>query len=145
MAIGDYDVLHRASRELRAMPEPGWAAVERRVIEAVRATPRSGWPISVVDPRPGQAPGRIEVSDLVVRAGLARVLRSLPDVALVDVSVTVDERMLQEVRIEVSGRYGVDLTAIAAEIRTQATAVITQVLGDATGVQIDVAFTDVHR
>lgn len=39
MAIGDYDVLARASRDLRAMPEPGWVAIEARVIDAVRATP----------------------------------------------------------------------------------------------------------
>lgn len=145
MAIGDYDVLARASRTLRAVPERGWPAVERRVIDAVRATPRSGWPVAVVDPRPGQAPGRIEVSDLVVRAALARVLRSMPEVKLVDISVIVDDAVLQEVRVEVSGRYGTDLTVTAEHVRAQAVAVITEVVGDAAGVAIDIAITDVHR
>ncbi|MCG7596944.1 hypothetical protein ACXYX3_01295 [Mycobacterium sp. C3-094] len=145
MAIGDYDVLARASRTLRAAPERGWPAVERRVIEAVRATPRSGWPVAVVDPRPGQAAGRIEVSDLVVRANLARVLRTLPEVKLVDITVSVEDAVLREVRIEVSGRYGADLAAAAEGVRRQAVAVITDVIGDAAGVAIDVAITDVHR
>ncbi|MBX7449248.1 hypothetical protein GR927_14720 [Mycolicibacterium sp. 3033] len=145
MAIGDYDVLARASRTLRTAPERGWPAVERRVIDAVRATPRSGWPVAVVDPRPGQAAGRIEVSDLVVRAALARVLRTLPAVKLVDISVSVDDAVLQEVRIEVSGRYGADLKATARAVRREAVAVIAEVIGDASGVEIDVAITDVHR
>lgn len=145
MAIGDYDVLARASRTLRAVPERGWPAVERRVIDAVRTTPRSGWPVAVVDPRPGQTPGRIQVSDLVVRAAVARVLRSMPDVKLVDISVSVDETVLREVRIEVSGLFGTDLALSADHVRAQALAVITEVVGDATGVAIDVAITDVHR
>lgn len=145
MAIGDYDVLARASRELRAVPEHGWPAVERRVIAAVRATPRSGWPVAVVDPRPGEAPGRIEVGDLVVRATLARTVRALPDVKLVDIGVTVDDKTLRAVRIEVSGRYGADLAVTAQGVRAQAVAAIAEVVGDATDVEVDIAITDVHR
>ncbi|KMO72458.1 hypothetical protein BST22_00065 [Mycolicibacterium chubuense] len=144
MAIGDYDVLARASRDLRAMPEPGWVAIEARVIDAVRATPRGGWPLDVVDPRPGDAAGRIAVSDLVLRAGLARALRSLPDLTLVDVAVALDEQTLRAVRIEVSGRYGADLAATAAQARTLAAAVINEVIG-VEGVDIDIVVTDVHR
>lgn len=145
MAIGDYDVLARASRELRAAPEPGWPAVERRVIAAVRATPRSGWPVTVVDPRPGRNPGRIQVSDLVVRAHLARVLRAVPDVKLAELSVSVEDTELQAVRIEVSALYGTDLAVLADHVRTQALAVIRDIVGDATDVDVDVAITDVHR
>lgn len=144
MAIGDYDVLARASRDLRAMPERGWVAIEARVIDAVRATPRGGWPLDVADPRPGDAAGRIAVSDLVLRAGLARALRSLPDLTLVDVAVALDEKTLRAVRIEVSGRYGADLAATAAQARTLAAAVINEVIG-VDGVDIDIVVTDVHR
>lgn len=144
MAIGDHDVLARASRDLRAMPERGWVAIEARVIDAVRATPRGGWPLDVVDPRPGDARGRIEVSDLVLRAGLARALRALPDLTLVDVAVALDEKALRAVRIEVSGRYGTDLSATAAQARTLAAGVITEILGTE-GVDIDIVVSDVHR
>lgn len=144
MAIGDYDVLARASRDLRAAPERGWVAIEARVIDAVRATPRGGWPLDVVDPRPGDAPGRIEVSDLVLRAGLARALRALPDLTLVDVAVALDEKTLRAVRIEVSGRYGADLSATAAQARTLAAGVIAEILGTE-GVAIDIVVSDVHR
>ncbi|WP_162938431.1 hypothetical protein [Mycobacterium kyogaense] len=145
MAIGDYDVLARASRELRAAPELGWPVVERSVIAAVRATPRSGWPVTVVDPRPGRTPGRIQVSDLVVRAHLARVLRAIPDVKLADVSVSVEDTELKAVRIEVSALYGADLAVLADHVRAKALAVIRDVIGDATDVDVDVAITDVHR
>lgn len=144
MAIGDHDVLARASRDLRAMPERGWVAIEARVIDAVRATPRGGWPLDVADPRPGDAPGRIEVSDLVLRAGLARALRAIPDLTLVDVAVALDEKTLSAVRIEVSGRYGADLAATAARARTVAAAVVSEILGTQ-GVDIDIVVTDVHR
>lgn len=144
MAIGDYDVLARASRDLRAMPERGWVAIEQRVIDAVRATPRGGWPLDAVDPRPGDAPGRIEVSDLVLRAGLARALRSLPDLTLVDVAVALDEKTLRAVRIDVSGRFGADLSATAARARALAAGVIAEVLGTE-GVDIDIVVSDVHR
>ncbi len=144
MAIGDYDVLARASRDLRAMPERGWVAIEQRVIDAVRATPRGGWPLDVVDPRPGDAPGRIEVSDLVLRAGLARALRSLPDLSLVDVAVALDDKTLRAVRIEVSARYGADLTATADRARTLAAGVIAEILGTE-GVDVDIVVADVHR
>ncbi|MCV7074150.1 hypothetical protein H7H73_31600 [Mycobacterium rufum] len=137
-------MLARASRDLRAMPERGWVAIEQRVIDAVRATPRGGWPLDVVDPRPGDAPGRIEVSDLVLRAGLARALRSLPDLTLVDVAVALDEKTLRAVRIEVSGRYGADLSATAAQARTLAAGVIAEVLGTE-DVDIDIVVSDVHR
>jgi hypothetical protein len=145
MAIGDYDVLARASRELRAMPERGWMAIESHVIDAVRATPRGGWPLEVVDPRPGQAPGRIEISDLVLRAGVARALRPVPDLKLVDVAVTLQDKTLRGVRVELSGRYGADLVAGTAQARDLVSAVIAQVVGTADGVDVDIAVTDVYR
>ena len=82
---------------------------------------------------------------LVLRAGLARALRSLPDLTLVDVAVALDEKTLRAVRIEVSALYGTDLAVLADHVRTQALAVIRDVVGDATDVDVDVAITDVHR
>lgn len=80
----------------------------------------------------------------MLRAGLARALRSLPDLTLVDVAVALDETTLRAVRIEVSGRYGADLAATAAQARTLAAAVINEVIG-VEGVAIDIVVTDVHR
>jgi len=145
MAIGNYDVLSRASRELRALPERGWMAVEQRVIDAVRATPRGGWPLEVVDPHPGQAPGRIEVSDLVLRAGVARAVRPIAQLLLVDVAVTLLDKTLRGVRVELSGRYGADLVAATARARTLVTAAIVEIVGDAGTLDVDIAVTDIHR
>lgn len=80
-----------------------------------------------------------------MRAAVARGVRSLPDVKLVDIGVMVDDAALRAVRIEVSGRYGADLAATAERVRTQAVAAITEVVGDVVGVEIDIAITDVHR
>lgn len=145
--IGDYDVVNRASRVLRAAPEPGWSAVQDRVIAAVRATPRGGWPITVVDPDPGSAPGRLQVSDLALRAAIARALGDDTDLALSGIDVTLDEDVLRTVSIEVSGRFGADLGAVAARVRALAAAVVEDVVGrfDDHDVAIDVTVGDVHR
>lgn len=147
MAIGDYEVVNRASRVLRAAPEPGWSAIQDRVIAAVRATPRGGWPITVVDPEPGSAPGRLQVSDLALRAAIARALRDDPDLGLSSIDVTLDEDVLRTVSIEVSGRFGTDLNAAAARVRAIAATVVEDVVGhvDDHDVVIDVTVGDVHR
>ena len=143
MAIGDYDVLARASRVLRAAPEPGWGQIEQSVIDAVRRTPRAGWPIAVADPAPGSAPGRIRVSDLVVRTLVAQQLAADPDVTLSDVEVMLDGETLQAVRIEVSGRFGRDLVRAAERVRALAQAVVAETTGQ--DVDVAVVVTDVHR
>lgn len=143
MAIGDYDVLARASHVLRAAPEPGWSAIEQSVIEAVRRTPRAGWPIAVADPAPGSAPGRIRVSDLVVRTLVAQQLAADPDLTVSDVEVELDGENLRAVRIEVSGRYGSDLTRSAERVRALAETVVAETTGHAADVSVVV--TDVHR
>ena len=143
MAIGDYDVLARASRVLRAVPEPGWSAIEQSVIEAVRRTPRGGWPIVVVDPAPGSVPGRIRVSDLVVRTLVAQQLAADPDLTLSDVEVEIEGENLRAVRIEVSGRYGSDLARAAARVRALAETVVAETTGQDADVTITVI--DVHR
>lgn len=143
MAIGDHDVLARASRVLRAAPEPGWHAIEDRVLAAVRATPRGGWPIEVVDPEP-DAHGRVRVSDLALKTLISQTVSADPDVTLVDVDVVLDGETLRAVRIDVSGRYRSDLPAAATRIRARALAVVEDTIGR-DDVEVSVTVTDVHR
>lgn len=143
MAIGDYDVLARASRVLRAAPEPGWAAIEQSVIEAVRRTPRGGWPIAAADPAPDSAPGRILVSDLAVRTLIAEQVATVPDVALVDVDVVLDGETLRSVRVEVGGRFGSDLRGAAERVRVLTEAAVAEAVGH--DADVAVAVTEVHR
>lgn len=150
MALGDNDApepLARAARVLRSAPEPGWDAIEDDVIEAVRATPRGGWPVSVVDPAPGSAPGAIMVSDLVLRSALARRLRQADGYELARIDVEIDDarQALRSVRVELTGRYGTDLNAAIRHALDQCTAVILDVVGAVDGVLVDVAVTDVTR
>ena len=144
MAIGDYDVLAHASQVLRDAPETGWAALEKRVIDAVRATPRGGWPIEVVDPSPGSAPGTIRVSDLVLKATIARALHRDSDIALTAIAADIDDEELRAVRIEVSGRYGTALPAAADRVRDTARAVVADLTGR-DDVDVSVTVVDVHR
>ncbi len=91
------------------------------------------------------------MSDLVVRAHLARVLRAVSRRQAGRVSVSVEDTELQAVRIEVSASYGTDLAVLADHVRTQALAVIRDVVGDATDVTSTsrsptcIADTDSHR
>ena len=144
MAIGDYEVITRASRALRAAPEPGWAAVEQRVLQAVRTTPRAGWPFDAVDPDHHSAPGRIQISDLVLSTLIARGVADEPDAALVDVAVTLDDEILRGVRVDISGRFGADLIATADRIREIVVAIVAEVAGR-DDVEISIDVVDVHR
>lgn len=144
MAVGDHDVLAQAARVLRAAPEPGWATLEPRVIDAVRDTPRGGWPIAVDAPRPGTVPGVLAVSDLVVRSLLARTLRQDPDIDPLDIDVDVDEGVLRAVRIRLVGRYGADLRAALARALDRSADVLTDAVGPSPAT-LEVAVVDVAR
>ncbi|VEG50934.1 Uncharacterised protein [Mycolicibacterium aurum] len=143
MAIGDYDLIQQAGRVLRAAPEPGWAAVEARVIAAVRATPRGGWPLAVVDPDPDGSRGVIRVSDLVVTTLLSHALRDDPDYIATDIRATSDDGVLQRVSVDVSCRYLADVNAVSERVHSLCRAVLDEVIGS--DVEVAVAVTDVHR
>jgi hypothetical protein len=149
MAVGDYhgdeDVLGRAPRVLRAAPEPGWRTLESKVLAAVRATPRGGWPLDVDDPRPDAVPGVLRVSDLVLSTALSRALRGDPSYQVTDIDITSEGGVLQGVSITISGRYGADLTSAGARVRRQAAAVVADVVGASSAPVIEVDVTDIHR
>ncbi|WP_156618400.1 hypothetical protein [Mycobacterium sp. 852013-51886_SCH5428379] len=144
MAVGDRHMLAQAARVLRTASEPGWDALEARVIDAVRATPRGGWPIAVADPRPGPADGVLAVSDLVVRSLLARTLRADGEVAPLDIEVDVADGVLRAVRVRLVGRYGADLRAATARALDRCTNVLADVIGPTPAV-VEVAVVDVDR
>lgn len=151
MAITDDDdplalLLARAGQALRELAEPGWDRIADTVIVAVRSTPRSGWPLRAVNPRPGQPPvnGGITVSDLVLRSALARALRVDDAYAPTAIDVSRHDSDLQRIRIEIIGRYGSRLHNIASQIRTTAAAIIDDILGPhSEGQYIDIVITDV--
>ena len=145
MAIGDYEIIGRAATLLRAVPEPGWQAIERGVLAAVRATPRGGWPLDVVDPAPGSAPGVLRVTDLVLTHLLSVALRGERDVVVLDVAAHGEDGVLQEVLLEVSCRYLADVAGVAQRLRARCAAVVADVLGRDAEVPIGVTVTDVHR
>lgn len=149
MAVGDYhgdeDVLRRAPRVLRAAPEPGWQALQSKVLAAVRATPRGGWPLDVDDPQPATATGVLRVSDLVLGTALSRALRGDPSYQVTDIDITSEDGVLQGVSVTISARYGADLTAAGARIRRQAAAVVADIVGPTSVPAIEVDVTDIHR
>jgi hypothetical protein len=148
MAVGDYDLggpLARARRVLREAPEPGWEAIEECVLAAVRNTPRGGWPLTVVDPDPSPPPGTIVVSDLALKASVARELRDDADYAVGAIEVAVDGTSLLGMRVELTGRYGADLNAAARRALASCARVVDEVIGEVETIPIEVVVTDVHR
>jgi hypothetical protein len=144
MAIGDYELVGRAARILRDAPEPGWQAIEDDVITAVRSTPRSGWPLDVMDPAPG-ATGALRVSDLVVRIRLLDALSGDTDYVATEVDVVSAETTLHGVAVRVTGRYGADLRAAASRAERACRAVVADVVGTDVGVTISVTVADLQR
>ncbi len=149
MAVGDYhnhETTYRRARQiLRAVPEPGWQAIESSVVAAVRATPRGGWPLEVDDPDAGAASGVLRVSDLALGAALSRALRGDPDFVVTDIEQPSDDGVLQRVSIFIRGRSGADLTAAAGRARRRAAAVVADVLGSSRVPEVEIEVTDVHR
>ena len=149
MAVGDYhnhETTYRRARQiLRAVPEPGWQAIESSVVAAVRATPRGGWPLEVDDLDAGAASGVLRVSDLALGAALSRALRGDPDYVVTDIEQPSDDGVLQRLSIFISGRYGADLTAAAGRVRQRAAAVVADVLGPSRVPEVEIEVTDIHR
>lgn len=144
-AAGDYELVNRAARILRVVPEPGWQAIERDVVAAVRATPRGGWPLDVVDPEPGGARGVIRVSDLALTNLLSRALRDDPDYAVVDIRAESNDFVLLDVSLDLSCRYRSQAKVAARRVRERAAAIIADVVGDPVAASITVNVVDVHR
>ena len=137
--------LARARRVMQGTPEPGWDAIEQRVIAAVRDTPRGGWPLTVVDPDPDSARGVIVVTDRAVKAYVAHVLRGDPDYAVGAIDVLADEMTVVAMRVELTGRYDADLNAVARRVLAVSTRAMDEAIGNASAVPIEVVVTDVHR
>jgi hypothetical protein len=140
------DLLSQAASFLRDQPEPGWDAIADRVIAAVRATPRhGGWSLRAQSP-PGHAtPGRIYVSDHVVRSTLAAVLRQRYLCAPTAIDFDIDDETIRAVHIEVTGSYGTGLLELADHIRATTVNTITELLGASTHDHrpVDITITDV--
>ena len=141
------DPLFRAIEFLRAAPEPGWDAVAGRVISSIRTTARpGGHPLAAQTPRGMAGPGRIFVSDHVVRSTLAIELRQRYLCAPTRITFDMDDRTmtLRAVHIELTGSYGTDLRQLAGHIRITTLEVVADLLGDVLAQHpVDVTVTDV--
>jgi hypothetical protein len=141
------DPLFRAIEFLRAAPEPGWDAIAGRVISKIRTTARpGGHPVAAQTPPGMPGPGRIFVSDHVLRSTLAVELRQRYLCAPTRITFDMDDRTktLRGVNIELTGSYGTDLRQLADHIRITTLDVVADLLGDALGQQpVDVTVTDV--
>lgn len=138
-------LLQRAASFLRTTPEPGWEAISARVLAAVHAAPRPGWPLRAHMP-PG-ANGNIFVSDNALRALLARELRRRFLCQPTAINFTLEGTALRAVDINVTGSYGTQLRELGDAIRDAVATIIKEVLDAApdqvAGQPVDVTITDV--
>lgn len=138
-------LLNRAGAILRELAEPGWDRIADAVIEAVRATPRGGSPLFATDPDDSRVRGTISVSDLVLRAVLARAVRLEQICAPSVIDIAAEGAELKRIRIELTARYGSELRQVAEQVRLVAMSVVEDLLGDidATLNTIEVVITDI--
>lgn len=141
------DPLFRAIEFLRAAPEPGWDAIAGRVISSIRTTARlGGHPLAAQTPPGMGGPGRLFVSDHVLRSTLAVELRQRYLCAPTRITFDMDDRTntLLGVTIELTGSYGTDLRQLADHIRVTTLEVVADLLGQTAGQgPVDVTVTDV--
>ena len=142
--------LSRVASFLREAPEPGWDAISDRVLAAVRATPRAGWPFLATPLPDDTRAGALFVSDHALRAVLARELRRRYLCQPTAITFTVDEvddRLLSGVHLDITGSYGTQLRLLGDQIRVTVTQIVHNILGtDDTahhGRPINVTITDV--
>lgn len=149
MAIraGHDELLARAARALREQPQPGWVDITDRVVAAVRATPRHGWPIRVavrdVDDRGGA--DTVHVSDRVVVAVVRSRLAGLPASAPARIEMRLDGDRCTGARVELVAAYGNQLQRLADDARRVVLACLAELLGPHEGgdLQVDVHVQDV--
>jgi hypothetical protein len=144
MALENFDAIDRGVRILRAVPEPGWAAIESAVIAATRATPRGGWPIDVDDPEPG-VEGTLRVTDLVLGTAVSKALAHDEDYAVIDIATEIDGTSLRGLTVRLSGRYLAELPAALDRVTTRCRKVVSEIIGARPDLRIDVIVEDVHR
>ncbi|QNG20069.1 hypothetical protein G4H71_14135 [Rhodococcus triatomae] len=125
--------LSAAARSLRAAPEPGWERISGAVLDAVRSSPRTSWPLTAEPTAPSgvQIPaGALAVSDHVLRSAIASTVRDRHPGRITVIEFGVDGHALRHIVLEITAPFGVDLRALSDEVRRTAAEVARDVLGD---------------
>ncbi|MGB3480640.1 MAG: hypothetical protein WBB07_00300 [Mycobacterium sp.] len=142
-------LLKRAATFLRSAPEPGWDAISDRVLAAVHAVPRVGWPLRVGGIMDAAERGSVYITDHALRSILARELRRRYLCQPTSIKFTLDGTALRSVVIEVTGSYNTSLRELGDEVRHTVVDLINRILGASDGSDvttarpIDVTITDV--
>lgn len=138
MALGpETDPVVRATRELRRRAEAdeapaGWPEVEQTVRERVRSTVRPADPVLVLGDRDDSG-SRTYVSSRVLEASLRRLLRRAPTHAPDRITLRVEDERPVRLELSLTCTFGVDLRALAEEVRADARAVLAETVGADTG------------
>jgi hypothetical protein len=138
--------LTRAASFLRSAPEPGWDAISARVLAAVHAAPRVGWPLRVKTVTDAIGHGAIYLSDHALRAILARELRRTYLCQPTSITFTLEGTALHAIDITITGSYGTQLRHLGEAIRATVLTLVGDLLDnpdEATPRPIDVTITDI--
>lgn len=142
MAIEPTDPLERA-RDLVRDHEPApaaWEELSQSVMTKVREAVRPSYPILAFTEAGTARTGatgtdadgegdRTYVSSRIVVTALRRLLQGAPTHAPTEIKVEVDDARLLEVRIGLACSYGVDLPALAAQVRGDVVLLLEELLG----------------
>lgn len=138
------DPLDKAVRALRRTSHPGWIELPEQIMATVRSMVLHDEPILTFPTDPPADGSRTWVSSRVVTTAL-RLHVGERDMALSDVSLTLDQDRLARVDLETVGSYGVDLIAAGAGVIARARSALDDLgLGDPhRGYEIFVRVVDV--
>jgi hypothetical protein len=138
--------LQRAASFLRSVPEPGWDAISARVLAAVHAAPRIGWPLRVDTISTAIDQGTIYLSDHALRAILARELRRTYVCQLTNIAFILEGTALRAIDITITGSYGTQLRELGDAIRQTVLTLVGDLLDNPNHPNtrpIDVTVTDI--
>jgi len=144
------DPLDRARRAARDADPDHWKEISNSIMSRLRSVVTPSDPILAFDERHTSvrdAEGsRTLVSARVVTAVLRRLMQGAPTHAPAEIRLTIAEERLTGVGVALVGSYGVDLIALADDLRADLMAAVAAQIGrdpDFGPGSVDIAFVDV--
>lgn len=143
-------LIARATADLRAQSTDRWVEVQDRIIDHVRTVSRRSRPVRThgpsVDPA---AAGTTFVSEQVLRSRLGRALNEVPSVSVHRLRFDLDGDVYTGLTIIVAVQFGVEIIAVADELRMRSQVCLRELLGhvipDVTVQGMHVHVDDVER
>lgn len=133
MALEPDNPLDRAIAAARDEQPEGWAELRESVMDRVRLVLLPSQPLLVRTPEGAVAQdadgSRTTLQSRVVVTALRRLMSTSPTHALSDVRLEVEDQRLVALEVDLVASYGLDLRALADDVRVQVVDLVRDLLG----------------